>query len=206
MLATIIGVSGAWIGLGVLIKQTTTMQKQVDYAAYAATATKTAADAALKNAQAVINSERPWLFIKTSDPVQYPKTSTVTFAAVNRGRTPAEITAHHVDRFFVDLESLPPMPVYPLAGYELSHKRYLAPRDRFILDSFDGCDYSIKDWEQANTMDAEGRMKLLVFQGHVVYRDLITREQHETRFCYFLSRKAWGGLLLGGPSGYNDHT
>jgi hypothetical protein len=169
-------------------------------------AAEKSAEAAKLNAQAVINSERPWLFIKTSDPGQSPRTAIVTFTFINRGRTPAEVTAHYVDRFFCIPDNLPPVPEYPLAGYELSHKLYLAPEDTFSLDSLNSRDFSDDAWKEASIPNAGGRYKWLVFQGHVVYRDLITREQHETRFCYFLSPNAWVGLIPCGPPGYNQHT
>ena len=36
--------------------------------------------------------------------------------------------------------------------------------------------------------------------------DLITREEHETRFCYFLSPNPGVGLVMTGPRNYNQHT
>jgi len=56
-------------------------------------------------------------------------------------------------------------------------------------------------WEAMNKKNQR-----LTFLGHVVYKDLITRADHETRFCFFLSPNPGVGLIITGPRHYNRHT
>ncbi len=188
--------------------------KLIAHTAQQAEAAKTAAESSAKNAesarlnaQAVINSERPWVFIKLNEPVQNPRETQIKFTAINRGRTPAEVTLYTADFIFAHPESLASIPTYPLAGHELAHKKYLPQGDSFEVYEFD-CRTVMESqqWSNLNQPNQQGEVKRFVFIGHVLYRDLITREEHETRFCYWLSPAPWIGLIVGGPPEYNKHT
>jgi hypothetical protein len=166
-------------------------------------AARDAAFAAKTNADTVLNAERPWLFMVPSNGTDDPRTSWIKISVINRGRTPAEIVNFIGDFNFIDPENLPETPKYKLTGMELSHKRYLAPGDPpFQVYDFDcGAIMSDTQWKKLRE-----EMKRLVFFGRVVYRDLIKREDHETRFCYFLSPVEWVGLIMCGPPEWNRHT
>jgi hypothetical protein len=88
------------------------------------TETKKAADAAGLNAQAVINSERPWLVIS----VEGQEARRFAFRAKNVGRTPARLVSIHGD--VVPVENGRPLPENPEYGAPRSlslHPRLLAP-------------------------------------------------------------------------------
>jgi hypothetical protein len=92
-------------------------------------AAKVTADAALQNAQSIVNSERPWLFMVFPKPEAVPRETWVHFSVANRGRTPAEITFFVSEFAFDDPDALPAIPKYKMPNREFAHKRYLAPGD-----------------------------------------------------------------------------
>jgi hypothetical protein len=161
------------------------------------------ASAALLNAEAIINSERPWIFVEVGQPSQKARNAHVQFTAWNRGRTPAEIIVYTCEsQPFITADDLTPDPVYPKV--ELMYKKYVAPDQSFpLLEPSYDCSTALTDsmWDQMNS-----RRQRLYFVGHVVYRDLITHKEHETRFCYWLSSADWVGFIMSGPRTYNQHT
>ena len=161
------------------------------------------ADAAVLHAQAIINSERPWLFITINKPIQFPWQTNVVFTATNQGRTPAEVIMWHVEWTYREsADMLEPTPSYPMEDSEFVHKKYLATGHSFEVFEFNCHDiFNEQSWQEHVK-----KRRRLIFYGHVVYRDLITREQHESRFCYWLSPAEWVGLIIGGPSEYHKHT
>jgi hypothetical protein len=50
-----------------------------------------------------------------------------------------------------------------------------------------------------------GKKKLWLY-GVVRYRDKVSSDIHETRFCCWKSPANGVNLIMGGPSGYNDVT
>lgn len=168
-----------------------------------AIAAKASADTALLHAQAIINSERPWLFITINKPVQIPWQTNVVFTATNQGRTPAEVIMWQVEWAYRESEhKWEQTPSYSMQGSEFVYKKYLAKGDAFEVFEFNCRDiFNDDSWQE----HLKTRRRL-TFYGHVVYRDLITRDEHETRFCYWLSPAEWVGLIAGGPSEYHKHT
>ncbi len=162
---------------------------------------KSAAEAALLNAQAVINAERPWIFVaesKSRKAIDHRKADVQIFGK-NSGRTPAEVIVIACDAAFRSYDKdFPDEPWYPQV--ELKYKKYVAPEETFDVYDYD-CALVLTEemWESV-------KGQRLTFTGRVVYRDLITREEHETRFCYFLSPVATVGLIMCGPRNYNQHT
>lgn len=185
-------------------------------------AAKQSADAAVLNAQAIINSERPWLFINI---VTFPANAdehgipehlgfSVTFR--NHGKTPAEIVGfdQHPD-CCKDTDDLPFPPKYSLEGHVMLHTRMVPPAEtwrdpgesslwpeQFLLSD---------DWN-----DIRVSRKRFIYWGRLQYRDLIEDSKtihelakvgtiHETCFCYFWSPRK-NEFLICGPLGYNKHT
>jgi hypothetical protein len=202
--ATIFGVFVALGGVFAIYKQIEATRQATQETARAAKATEEAATAAKINSQAIINAERPWLFIATSEPKPDPRNTIAQFRVINRGRTPAEVLIFTGAFMFSDMNSLPAVPTYGLEGQQFSHTKYLAPDDPLEIYSFN-CESVMQeeDWKRITN-----EREYLVFFGHVVYRDLITREEHETRYCYWLSPAPWVGLIIGGHPGgeWNKHT
>jgi len=96
----------------------------------------------------------------------------------------------------------PDEPTYP--NEELKYRKYVTSDDEpFTVYEFD-CSEVIFDeriWEEKRASHER-----LTFTGRVVYRDLITHKEHETRFCYLLSGFAGVRLVMTGPRTYNQHT
>jgi hypothetical protein len=85
---------------------------------------------------------------------------------------------------------------------ELKYRRYIAPDATFEIYDFN-CSTAVLDemWT-----DFGSRRERLTFIGRVIYRDVVKGEEHETRFCYFLSPYGGVGLIMDGPRSYNQHT
>lgn len=160
------------------------------------------AEAALQNARAVVNSERPWMIFELQPIPGVPKQGYVSFNAYNRGRTPARVISRQGDFFYRgrDNEVWEEEPVYrPIEDY---HKTIISPGNfvhvyGFSLDS--SLPHDNLEWMERNN-------KYLYFRGRIVYEDLITYERHESRFCYWLSPAPGIGLIMGGGSGWNKYT
>jgi hypothetical protein len=173
----------------------------------AAIATKIAAEAALKNAQAVIDAERPWMMIETNYQrvLDYPM---YTFRFVNRGRSPAEIVNTYSEFRTVpvleadDLPSQPNYGKFAAPEWEVVHHHWYIPGEGFEIYSFD-CRV-IGEMDPDRWKAIQGLKIRLYFIGVVRYRDTLSAEIHESRFCYVAGSHA---LLPFGPtSAYNKLT
>lgn len=212
--ATVIGVIGGFIGIGILIWQAVLTRNSANAARDAAIAAKT-------NSQAVINSERPWMFIEiqTNEAKGTDVTEHLGFSVTfkNWGKTPAEIISFQDHpTFFDNIESIPNEPAYSLEGHVWAHTR-MVPAGEIWRDP--GCSY----WWAESLLppdvwqEIRRSRKRLVYWGRLQYRDLLEESRtifdvkqrpltiHETCFCYFWS-PAMNEFLICGPMGYNKHT
>ncbi len=137
-----------------------------------------AAKAARDGAQAVLDSERPWIVIDIEQERVPPRRC--NFLVVNRGRTPAKIISGSATHVFAaspnDLE-IPPIYESP----------FLFPNKTLIVqsDSFPVYPAGIRP----QTMVVAGSTEILFFYGTVVYDDVFGTNRHgyvrhETRWCY----------------------
>ena len=111
--------------LGAMQEQITEMSKQTTVLEKSVEIGQKSADAALLNAKAVINSERPWMMIEVSRPDNTPEFGTLTFTAQNRGRTPAEVTYYSCAFFNHEIEK--PFKAEPeFETLEFLHRQYVA--------------------------------------------------------------------------------
>jgi hypothetical protein len=166
-----------------------------------ADAAKASADAALLNARAVINSERPWMIIELTPIPGVPKEGYVVFRAWNRGRTPAEILAYQGNFFYHGHdEQFKPDPTFkPL---ETRYRVCISPGNSIEIYGFSLTGSLPPDhWEWM-----QKERKYMYFYGNIVYRDLISNEEHESRFCYWLSPAPGVGLIMGGDRNWNKYT
>jgi hypothetical protein len=189
-----------------MVKQAELMKEQTAIA-------ENAAQAALLNAQAVINSERPWLLIKPTlrfhaVPGQPVTSFTVEFKAVNPGRSPAEVIYAALEwrqlllgqellneRFFS--EDTP-------VEQQWAHTQWIEPNETFIPDGLDGRCHISNDAQELWRYLMEGTM-VIVVTGFIRYRDAISNSVHESRYCYLVSPKV-GTMVMTGPPGYNKLT
>jgi hypothetical protein len=202
---------------------------QVAQLALAAEAAKAQADAtskvavvALADAQRIINSERPWMFIDIKTraltahiPGEPPESIGFSVKFTNYGKTPAEIINfdQHVDCGQPD--ELPVPPAYTLEGHAWAHTRMVPPGGEWSDSgepSFIPSHFLVGDqWK-----DIRNSRQRLIYWGRLQYRDLIEESTtihelkkvgtiHETCFCYFWSPRMNEFFVIG-PLGYNKHT
>jgi hypothetical protein len=175
--------------------------------------------AAKSNADAVLNSERPWVVVQC---IPSSSGNNYTFQASNYGRTPAEIVRSHgtYDEFDDEL-AVPLLSPKDVQSY-LVHKKLLLPlRDLITVQtgvtvrervnySHYIWDYSHDDVFRMKSPDAQQAIKLekkkILVYGVVVYNDILAKQEHYTRFCYWWNPAGSGSLIVGGPQGANEHT
>jgi len=204
MVLAIVGYAGMMMALSALKK----IERQTIAAETSASAAAVAAQAALLNAQAIIDSERPWLLITVEPSTRIENSFAVI--ATNRGRTPAMIlTTEEGVKFAIDETHLPSNPEYGDAS---------APRVPMIL--LPGESTGIKAFsrdEGRRICESEERFKRVAnweekafIYGKVVYKDLIApkdKQLHETTWCcWYIHGRQKSGLVLAGPPEYNMHT
>jgi hypothetical protein len=159
---------------------------------------------ALQHTKILAHAERPWVLVDES--VVLPtganavRRGHIFFNAKNWGKNPAKITRHSCDFSYWEYrQEVPDEPEYHQT--ELKYPQYLV-RGADPIDIYDfDCDSAMTTdiWD-----DVGRRKQRLVFIGHVVYVDLATGEEHETRFCYAYT--PYGTLILIGPRSYNQNT
>lgn len=189
--------------------QTAHMKESVDLA-------RASADAALLNAMAIINAERPWLihaiertergvgaFDQQAKDIQ-KRQSAFTVTIHNRGRTPAElVTVFESFAFTKKGEELPEVPDYGCPT-ELRQQRILSPNEpaHALLSTFTLEQALEADFPSNELQTGE---KWCWRYGHVIYKNVIDGKRHETRFCYIYLAEA-DSFIISGPPEYSRHT
>jgi hypothetical protein len=176
----------------------------------AAAAAADSAQAALLNAQAIMDAGRPWLLVSVVPSPDIENSFAVT--ATNHGRSPARIvgTAEQV-RFAIDETQLARTPEYPsdeltaplvpiilLPGESAEIKPFSREDLKSICDSEERL-RSIENWE----------VKVYIY-GKVIYRGLTAppdKPTNETAWCcWYIHGRQKSGLVFAGPTEYNAHT
>lgn len=202
----IVGYVGIMMALSVLKK----IERQTRSAETAAEAAAVSAHAAMLNAQAIIDAERPWLLISV-EPSLGQENSFIVMVT-NRGRTPASIVATSEQiRIAIDEANLPAAPEYDsgdptpplvpiilLPGETSGIKTFSREEARGVCDSEERFK-KIENWDE----------KIYLY-GKIIYRDLIAppdKQVHETSWCcWYIHGRQKSGLVTAGPQGYNLHT
>lgn len=166
-------------------------------------ATKSAAEAAKLNAQAFINSERPWIVVSVEPGGPYH----LVLKGKNVGRTPAKLISIHGE--LVPMrhdEQLPGIPVYgegrPLHLYPI----LFPPESSRTLCEFFSNAFPDK-WKE----DIEKGLTRVYLIGKVVYSDALPsvdalKIPHETRWCYLLAGTPPIPVPGFCPCGYEDYA
>jgi len=188
--ATIIGVAGGFIGLGILVWQTV-ISRQAAYAA------KT-------SAEAIMNAERPWVLASMGQiqecSIQDPSNpfwgSLCTIE--NFGKTPAWVKSWISQRGNLEEDSLPQEPRYiPIEDFT---PQVLTPGQKLGR---------LMVWNRDQLNQAHSDKLFLYVIGFVDYRDSFGNT-HETRFCFryyppFRDNKVEGFYVVGSEE-YNRQT
>ncbi len=170
-----------------------------------------AAQAALLNARAVINGERPWLVVRPFiEKKENPKLC--LFGCKNQGITPAKIISASARHDFVNsLDDLRQrLPDYS-SPTTLPDLRLIVHTDSFRIGH--GVDPESLSRATSNVDLVNESRKFLVYYGNVVYRDVLYPESeseglHETRWCFVYLPHKEGDIKFEqtGPEEYNRYT
>jgi hypothetical protein len=192
---------------------TQAMRDSLPHQAAAVKAAKDSAEAALWNAKAVINAERPWIVVKikriASEQSGEPAKPFWQFKMHNCGKSPAHIIgcSSRID-FVVNPEELPLPPSYANSKW---NKQLLAPDEGWpIHEAFQATEARKTDMANALEKGDIGGHGELVIYGFIEYRDGISKDSYRTAFCYRHVKgpfESMGGLFVfSGPPVYNDYT
>jgi hypothetical protein len=201
-----LGYAGILMALTLLRK----IDRQSGYVEVAAEAAQAAAQAALLNAQAIINAERPWILISVEP--SRSKENSFTVMATNRGRSPARIVETlERKRIVFDEKHLPASPEYvPTKPGAAMIPIILLPGESTAIESFGREDVR-------GLCDSEERFKRIeswdekiFLHGRIVYQSLIAPPDHpsqETNWCcWYIHGRQTSGLAIAGPPEYNTHS
>lgn len=180
----------------------------------AADGAKQAAEAALLNAQAVVNSERARLYFVVDKKMDSAKHGVAIFTiyAINNGRTPAELTGLRgpVEKICKSIGELPiPMPDPP---YKPSNKWHVLPDEQYFICTFVPASTSMtaRSIELAQESGESINDQERIVCGEVLYKDGISSEDRHSRYCFRFNRVPFsnigGSLEPCGPAECNDKT
>ncbi|HXN26070.1 MAG TPA: hypothetical protein VN902_03050 [Candidatus Acidoferrales bacterium] len=194
-------------------------------------ATKRAAVAALLNAQAVLNSERPWILIPTKSEfseieqpmlfARLPGEFRISYCNVwikNCGRTPARIIEQKI-RLVVgrELQAIPDPAIYYEPDAATPENYMFPPDDKIVVQAaFPDGFISAEDLTQVTSKEKKTRYIWLC--GYFKYVDAFGRIEspiYETRICYRWVYDAQSQIdsdihknfwIMAGPREYNRAT
>jgi hypothetical protein len=165
-----------------------------------------AAKAALLNAEALINSERPWLVVTWASDKKTP--GLFLFGCRNHGNTPAKVAYLSARACFVNSKHKLAIPPDYSTHARLPDLNIIVHRGSFEIEHGLNAQTYIRDHRKEDAINSSG--EFLVYYGNVIYRDTLYPDsspegEHETRWCFFYQpdeRK----LLREGPKEYNRYT
>jgi hypothetical protein len=168
----------------------------------AAQGAKDSAEAALLNAQALINSERPRVIVQIEEtPGENAAKTRFRLCGYNHGSSPASVISCKgpIVTWLDDPDSeLPPSPDYGTWEWDTF---LLLPRHKLPLRD------EINPWSDGIPRPPKPQ---LVIYGLLEYRDGVTDTIHRTAFCYRRKRDKLsdmgGHLVPCGPRTYNEYT
>ncbi len=162
---------------------------------------KKSADAAFLNAQAVINSERPWFVVNVDNGPDLFK-----FGCLNQGRTPGEIISISVNiERISDLENAS---LSYSGSVMMPSLNFIVPRDSFPIGY--GIDTATQILQHPDADAIANSSLFLVYYGKIIYRDVLHPVDmsggiHETRWC-FVWQPSSQSFIRSGPNGGNGYT
>jgi hypothetical protein len=190
------GVVVAWVTLRRIAAQTEIGRK--------------AAEAALLNAQAVINAERATLFFTiTKERINGAPSRTVFKITVkNFGSVPAQeiLVAESREKFVSSPDGL----TQPPPSYVFSDQtpRYLVPGDALVVAEFDPAKHGNHNQRVPGGIGFDPHAIQTVIFGEVTYKDGISSELRRSRFCFGYKQEPFpgGSVAMCGPDAYRKCT
>ena len=209
VLLVVVGIFGAGIALYTLAE----IKKEVEHANIIAGAARDAANAALLNARAVIDSERAWLLpailVEPRNLLEvahdnYPNSIEIAVRFRNVGRTPAWVTGWYCTTLVTSNERVTPFD-YGEGHSSLNQGEAMAAGSRENLYA----DFAVTELSTIADI-RRGRSYLYVY-GFLTYRDVFN-QTHHTYFSRRYSRRQTApgateeGWMVIGPQGANSNT
>ncbi|MGA2537214.1 MAG: hypothetical protein ABSF53_14450 [Terracidiphilus sp.] len=211
LVLAIVGYVGIMLAVSTLKK----IERHTAASETAALAAAEAAQAALVQAQTIVNAERPWLTVGVEPTPGVENSFNIT--ATNRGRSPALLTSM-LDRavFAADEAHLPPTPEWAPAESGTpttpipSAPILVLPGEFVAVKTIRREDASTLCGSEEKFKSIEAWEERLYLCGEVKYNDLISppgKEAHETRWCcWYIHGRQKSGLAVAGPPAYHAHT
>lgn len=206
IILAVLGYVGIMLGLRTL----KSIDRHLVSSAATAQAALESANASLALAEAIANSERPWIVV-TVEPFLTMENSFKVMAS-NRGRSPARITTSlDQTRVAPDETALPKTPEFEKreAGDE-PEPIVLLPGEATGIWAFNREDLPAICKTSEVLKRVEKWQETLFLYGRIVYLDLNApegKQEHETFWCcrYIHGEKS-SALVMAGPPAYNKHT
>jgi hypothetical protein len=206
LLLAVIGYIGVLMALSLLRK----IERSTRAAEAAASAAAQSAQSALLQAQALIESTRPWLVAHTEPALNVENGFRVLIT--NHGKSPARLESI-AERIVIvkDEQSLPEQPFYPSenSGQDV-RLIVLLPGESRQLQAFrrDEAQGVCENEEQFRRV--ENWEEKIFLYGKALYRDLSAledREPYQTNWCcWYIHGQQKSGMTIAGPQAYNRHT
>jgi hypothetical protein len=173
--------------------------------------TRKAAEATLLNAQALINSERPWLMVRVVRKDREHQKPVFSIVVVNHGRSPAHILAvFGPKQTYCEKPSKLPLP--PEFGDKDSSQRFIGPSCEstplLTVDPWSDRLKMTRGIAETSTGVYWEKLVLIVF-GCIEYSDGVSDKSYTTVFCYRHDQEflqSGGTLEMCGPKEYNRYT
>jgi hypothetical protein len=198
-----------YVGIMLAVSLLRKIERQSKYMETAAAAAGEAAQAALLQAQAVAAAQRPWIVIEAQQVAGTENNFAVI--AVNRGRSPARLTATMgAFRIVHDESELPASPEFEKEAEVAFSPILLLPGESIRIRSFSRDDVQSL-CNSAETMRRVDSWEARVYlYGKVRYADLISpagHGNHESGWCcWYIHGRQKSGMVTAGPEGYHQHT
>ncbi len=199
-----------YVGIMLALRALKRIDRTLEAGAATAQAAMESATAALSLAQAIANSERPWIVV-TVEPFLTMESSFKVMAA-NRGRSPARIVGS-IDqvRVAADETELPPTPEFDTPSQaDEAEPIVLLPGEATGIWAFNREDLAAICKTADALKKVERWQATLFLYGRISYMDLNAadeKQMHETYWCCrYIHGDKNSALVMAGRPAYNKHS
>ncbi|HZB87797.1 MAG TPA: hypothetical protein VE291_03985 [Terracidiphilus sp.] len=199
-----------YVGIMLALRTLKRIKEHVETGTATAQAAMEGATAALTLAQAIANSERPWIVV-TVEPFLTVESSFKVMAA-NRGRSPARIVGS-VDqvRITTDETQLPVTPEFDVSTQsDEAEPIVLLPGEATGIWAFNREDLPAICKTADSLKKVERWQATLFLYGRIRYMDLTAQDESQMRETYWCCRYIHGdktsALVMAGQPAYNKHS
>lgn len=199
-----------YVGIMLALRTLKRIERHLEASTTTAQAALESSSAALSLAQAIANSERPWIVV-TVEPFLTMESSFKVMAA-NRGRSPARIiNAIDQVRVATDEAQLPKTPEFEMAAKpDAPEPIVLLPGEATGIWAFNRDDLPAICKSADVLRKVERWEEILFLYGRITYMDLNATDQshvHETYWCCrYIHGERNSALVMAGQPEYNKHS